>query len=459
MGKIDKLKRILAFLKDGCDESKKHEEEIERLSMECKVLASQNIDLRLQLKKLKQEQTSCDADSIINIVFICHRPAVWGSLKKVYEIMKNNNRFNVHILAIPNKKEIPGKWLHHEEYESEGAEEFWTGDDVICGYNYETHEWFDLKSLAPDYVFYQQPYDVMRCPQYKSSAVSKYAKICFNEYFGVSYLDDMMEQCTPLDFLSNLSFYFAQNEEEKKFLIDRRYSHMKYYDTKIEVTGFPRYDDCAMYKGLESSLWSLPRNEHNFRVLWTPRWTTNEGNCHFFDYKDKFLKYADENDTVDFLFRPHPQAFAEWRSTGELPEEEAESYKQEYKKRKNTNIDLTKDYIPVMYSSDVLVTDKSSMLVEYFLTDKPVIFCKRNYEFEGITKELARGFYCVESWEELYDRLEKLRRGEDELFDTRQEIIKKWFYIPKEGAANNIVNIIAADAGLTISKKEISYER
>lgn len=439
MSKIQKLKKIISFVKDGCETSEKQADELERLRMECKVLAGQNIDLRLKLKKMNGEK--------VNVVFVCHRPAVWGSLKTVYEIMSKDERFKVNIVAIPNKKEIPGKWLNHEEYESEGAEEFFTGDDVIHGYNYETGEWFDLKSLEPDYVFFQQPYDIFRCPQYKSSAVSKYAKVCYNAYFGVSYIDDVLETCTPLDFLCNLSFFFAQNQEEKKFLLERRYNNFKYFDTKIEVTGFPRYDNIDSFKGLESDVWSLPRAKENFRILWTPRWTTNEGNCHFFDYKDTFLKYADDNEHIDFVFRPHPQAFAEWNATGELPKDKAEEYKKEYEVRKNTNIDFTKDYIPVLYSSDVLVTDKSSILVEYFLTDKPVIFCKRNYEFEGITKELAKGFYCVESWDELYDRLEKLRRGEDELYDVRQEIIKKWFYIPKEGAGTNIVNVIAADAG------------
>ena len=40
---------------------------------------------------------------------------------------------------------------------------------------------------------------------------------------------------------------------------------------------------------------------NKFKVLWTPRWAMDEGNCHFFKYKDLFLDYCKENNDVDFI--------------------------------------------------------------------------------------------------------------------------------------------------------------
>ena len=58
----------------------------------------------------------------INVVFVCHRPNVWGSLKSIYEECIKDDRFNVSIVAIPCKKQLPKLGLSHQVYESEGAE-------------------------------------------------------------------------------------------------------------------------------------------------------------------------------------------------------------------------------------------------------------------------------------------------------------------------------------------------
>ena len=100
--------------------------------------ANKAIDKGLQLKMINAEK--------INVVFVCHRPAVWETLHSVYDAIKMDERFNVYIVAIPNKNELPGVAFNHEIYESEGAEEFWKKYDCINGYNYESKEWFDLKT-------------------------------------------------------------------------------------------------------------------------------------------------------------------------------------------------------------------------------------------------------------------------------------------------------------------------
>ena len=123
-----------------------------KINNEILQLANENIELRFKLKKVLNEK--------INIVFVCHRPAVWGSLKTVYEAMKQDSAFDVKIVTIPNKKQLPELGLAHEIYESEGAEEFWQGDNVISGYNSKTQEWVDLRNLKPDYIFFQQPYNI-----------------------------------------------------------------------------------------------------------------------------------------------------------------------------------------------------------------------------------------------------------------------------------------------------------
>ena len=49
----------------------------------------------------------------INIVFVCHRPNVWTSLKTVFEACNEDARFKVTIVAIPNKVQLPKLGLLH----------------------------------------------------------------------------------------------------------------------------------------------------------------------------------------------------------------------------------------------------------------------------------------------------------------------------------------------------------
>ena len=183
-------------------------ETLEREIKECRTqnlfLTRENIDLRLKIKKLAGEK--------IHVVFVCHRPAVWESLHSVYDALMADDHFQVTIVAIPNKKELPGLLLAHEEYASEGAETFWAANGCLKGYDYETGEWLDLRSLKPDYVFFQQPYNTTRPTGYQSGVVSQYAKILYIPYGMWLIGGEVFESTHPADFLNDVSYDFCPHQ-------------------------------------------------------------------------------------------------------------------------------------------------------------------------------------------------------------------------------------------------------
>ena len=396
-----------------------------------------NWKLRKLIKKIKKEK--------INLVFVCHRPNVWGSLKTVFEECNKDPNFNITIVAIPNKKQLPNLQFNHEVYETEGAEVFFKDFPckVINGYNYNTKEWFDLKQLKPDYVFFQQPYNVTRTLTYKSQNVCKYAKILYVAYFSNFIGNGVVNRCYPIDFFNNVSILFSENAFDVKF-VNEHLSNGK-FKPKIFLTGFPRYDNLSQYQNINSNNWNCNKDRNIKRIIWTPRWCTDEGNCHFFDYKDKLLDYVENNKDIDFIFRPHPQAFKEWNATGELPEKEANIYKERYDKMSNAKIDKQKEYLTTFYSSDIMITDISSIVAEYFLTGKPIIYCHRKDCFNDFSRKVSEGFYWVHNWDELQKTIEMLKAGKDPLKRKRQEIIKNEFYIPEQGAGYTIKELIKED--------------
>lgn len=377
----------------------------------------------------------------INLVFVCYRPQLWNSLQTVFEACNADEIFNVTIVAIPFKKQW---WSHHEFYETEGAEEFYKDFPckVVNGYNYETKEYMDIKQLNPDYVFFQQPYNICMPECLQSWNVAKYATLVFVHY-GSGTCEQMKYECMPPDFLKNLSILFCERKADVE-IYDRWKNKNDNSFTRLYLTGYPRFDLLKRYENAESSLWK--KHDRNlFRIVWTPRWTTKENNCHFFQYKDSFLDYCDKNKDVDFVFRPHPQAWLSYAQFDNFSIEKSNLYKTEYKKRENANIDETADFLPLFYSSDVLVADNSSVIVEYFLMGKPIIYCKNNKSLFDQTGKWTEGFYYVHSWKELTETLEMLKSGEDPLKEKRQELIRSEFYLPQNGAGYEIKELIKKD--------------
>ena len=376
----------------------------------------------------------------INIVFVCHRPQVWEAQHSIYESLKEDARFDVKIVAIPNKLELPDLFLNHEYYESEGAEDFWEEYGCINGYNYETKKWLDISTLKPDYVFFQQPYNITRPDILKSSRVSEYAKICYVSYFSVTQYSELYNECLPMDFLENVSLFFAQSEKDKKYVSDRCKENGNDF-TSVFLTGYPKYDCRINDEDITSDIW---KGNDKFKIIWTPRWTTNENNCNFFNYKDMFLKLCSNDKEIEFTFRPHPQAFKEWESTGEFTSKDVQELKRIFDNNEYMHIDESNTYIGLFNTSDCLITDLSSVTHEYFLTGKPIIYCiggNPNYSLGFIDD----GLYVVKNWDELYKIINMLKRGEDPLLKRREEIIKHDFYINKNGAGKTIKEIIDND--------------
>ena len=435
----EKLKDIAKNLPVGkqiYDKFSRLQQERDSLEQELYALADKSIGLRLQLKKAKSEP--------IHVVFVCHRPAVWESLHSIYDYMKQDPGFRVTIVAIPNKKQLPGLGLNHELYESEGAEDFWKDDGCINGYNYKTGEWLDLRSLEPDYVFFQQPYNISKPAQYHSHQVRKYARLAYVTYYGVLYTDDVYDECTPPDFMRDLSFFFTQNPMDHTYVCNRL-QQIGATDCKVINTGFPRYDRIDSYKSQSCDLWNT---SDSFKMVWTPRWTTNEGNCHFFDFKDTFVDYCKHNPDVELAFRPHPQAFLEWNATGELPEAEANIYLRNFIDS-NMHLDQSGNYFPMLYTSDCLITDRSTIFLDYYCSGKPIIYCTSQNQHDAIFPQYLEGMYCVSNWQELEAVLNDLKNGIDPLKNTRERIIQENFIPLGDPAGMNILNCIKRDCVAT----------
>ena len=247
--------------------------------------------------------------------------------------------------------------------------------------------------------------------------------------------------------MTDVSFYFTQNDVDDE-MINKILMNYSATNVKTIISGFPRYDDIDDYKNKESKSWLFSK-KNQYRVMWTPRWCTNEGNCSFFDYKDLMVKFAQKHTDIALLFRPHPQAFLNWNRTGELTEKEAQVYKSLYQQSSNMSIDDKKTYFDTIFSSDCLISDTSSFIADYFMTGKPIIYCHKVDMFNELSKKMSEGFYWVNNWNELEEILNNLRNGIDDLKEKRLEILND-LKSYNGGSAQIILNTLKQDAKKTL---------
>lgn len=365
----------------------------------------------LRMKKLSKKKK--DYSRPIKVLFVCQYMQAWNKMKSVFELMRNDKRFDVKILAVPDDiSNINDKV--YEYFRTLYGEEY-----VIDAYEKEI--WYDMERDEPDYVFYQRPYDQYLPKQYRSGEVSKYSRVCHLVY-GYLLTETTKNICTNKLFFRNVYMYFAENSICKDFNIKRfKISHNKKYRKTVDI-GYPVLEYFMQFKEEYDK-----KSDDEYKVLWTPRWTEDKeaGGSNFINFKDKIVKLPEKNSKFHIVFRPHPMTFDHFISVNRITEKEVEDYLEVYKNSDRLEYNNTAEYINVFWNTDALLTDVSSIIVEYFITGKPIVYCDTGAVPDVFFKEMLKVMYVVNTYEEAEEKLQMLVGGIDPLKEARLNKIKE----------------------------------
>lgn len=347
----------------------------------------------------------------IRVAFICQNTKTWNKLRCVFELMRQDERFVTCVIAL-------------EQPEEKGTGNVYRflqslyGIDVVegegkCGI-------FDLKAWKPNYVFSCNPYDQYFPVDFKSENTAKYAKNCFVDY-GYELSTTTLKVAFEKRYFRNIYFLFAENDYVAEYNRGRyKKDHEKGYRKTVTI-GYPAFEFFFQQK--------KEKDDDRYTVVWTPRWTEdkNLGGSNFLNFKDKILKYSFHKKNVKLVFRPHPMTFKHFVEIGKISKEEIDEYLDYFAPNSDRIYDNNSNYADTFWKSDVLITDFSSVLIEYFLTGKPIIYCDMGAELNESVAEIMDAMYVVKTWEEVERTLEKLIIGVDPLKNIRKEMITKVF--------------------------------
>lgn len=382
----------------------------------------------------------------IKVGFLCQFIPAWTKVEGIYQMMLSDERFEPYLICLPSG--IKGgvledpQSLENDTYEYFLSHGYSEAINALVGKD----TWFDLKELGLSYVFYPRPYNSFMPAPYTSRQVSRYAKICLLIY-GIEITEEITATTLNRNFMSNVAYYFAENSAVRDTNIrNNRLGHKLGLQQTLCI-GLPVLESLCKKRDELSPSWEFSQN--NFRVLWTPRWTTDLslGGSNFFTYYKELPRYAREHPDADFLFRPHPLAFSHFIETGEMTEEEVEEFKAGIDAMPNVSLDKEQQYDATLWGASVLVSDYSGMMPEYFITGKPLIFCASNMHLKlsQFGRQLVDGCYVVNNAQELRDCLDMLRRGEDPMKEKRQQILREVYGSTNEGATQRILDTLAKD--------------
>lgn len=363
----------------------------------------------------------------IKVVFLIEEPSIIKNVISIIEEMNKDDRFEVVLINLWYKVYSNDNYT----YKRPSIENVIDTSQYIMieAYDILEDKWFDIETLMPDYVFFSRPYDYYRNELYHIDMVANYARTCYVPY-GIQTIGGAIERMVLTPECGNLYYFFMDNALRKEVISEAMQGTRLIREGRLVYLGYPGMDMLSMHDEI--------RNYDNkrFTILWLPRWNNKENNCHFFEYKDVLVNYAKKNRDCRVTLRPHSLCFNHFLDTGEMTQMELEQLRIDYSAP--NRIDETSNYIDAFGESSVLVADETSLIAEYFLTGKPIVFCKKETHFSLLMEKLIEGCYVVNSEEELIDVLEQLKNGHDPMKQIREKIMKETLLDYGKSVACNI---------------------
>lgn len=387
-------------------------------------------------------------DGPIKVGFLCQYIPAWTKLESLYRQMETDPRFEPYLICLPsgiaNNRLIDPDSTQNDAYDYCMSHGYTKAINALIG----KETWLDLQSLQLQYLFYPRPYNALVPKCYTTQVVSRYCRICLIMY-GLEFSEDMTSTSLNRNFMATTYFYFAELPLVEQLNIrNNRVGHMLGLQ-RTKCCGYPMFEHLLEFRNVPSPSWSFSKNP--FRILWTPRWTTELrlGGSNFFTYYQKLLDYAQTHSDIDLLLRPHPLTFPHFIETGEMTEQQVADYIARCEALPNVSLDDAPNYDATLWNTSVMVSDISSIMPEYFITGNPLIFCRSNMilKLAKHSIRMLEGCYIVDNEQELFSCLEMLKSGNDPLKEKRLEIIQEQFGSSFSGACSNIINTLVEDCG------------
>lgn len=305
----------------------------------------------------------------IEIAFLPYKYSMWDSLESIWDAASKDTRCKCKIIPIPYFDRDGKGNLTKLCYE---GEMFAEKMDIV------DYQDYDLKKEKPDIVYIHNPYDDMNSvtcvePRFFSEEIKKQGSILvYVPYYMAGYGSsfETAEQ-TYLTKGAIYSDYIVLQSEN----LARAYEYCGFKRAKLLVTGNPKAD--YIYKLKKKPIEAREAWKKiigNRKVVFL-----NSSLSYFLNNENWFLGLESMIDAIlqdreiVLLWRPHPLLEQTCLS---IKREQMDNYQKLCKKIENAEngiIDRGKDAADAICVSDGMISDYSSLIMQYAFTEKPTL--------------------------------------------------------------------------------------
>jgi hypothetical protein len=381
----------------------------------------------------------------IKAVFLLQETFTWPSFESVYEAFAADPACEAHLIYVPFEHEHSDKdrdWF--AEYKDRGL-------PIIHCQDY------DISAESPDLVFFVKPYDSIPKQFYIDDIEKVVSRSIYIPYF-VNWM-----ALKNIDFLIDYHFRLPLHNRAWKIFDAPNYVrdfHVHYGSRNggnVEMVGHPRFDSVHMMAKIKDDIPLSWKNKISQKTVFM--WNThapmggqdkkNDDWATFELFGGNMLSYFSLHKEVALLWRPHPMFFTNLINNGIMTAKEIEELRSNIEKSENIILDTLADYRYAFSVADALVSDASSLLVEFLGTNKPIMYSCPESTYYLVNEALLPAYYKATTWLEIENFLEMVTEGRDDIRVERMKVIK-----------NNLVNLgkhigeIVKDSCVYDSKKE-----
>ena len=388
------------------------------------------------LKRLKTKDK-------IKVAFFVVHASVW-KLDEVYRLMDADDRFDPIIVIIPyvvfgEQQMQQDMHLAYDLFVSKGYQ-------VVKTWNEKTDTWLDIKQeINPDIIFYTNPHELTK-PEYYiyhfPDVLSSYVQYSFH----ITHLHEM--QYNQL-FHNLLWRAFYETEIHRDFA--QQYAANK--ASNVAIVGYAGTDVFLNPPKMVKDPWKI-KNRNVKRIIWAPHHTIDDDKSFlsyssFLLYADFFLTMADKyQNNIQFAFKPHPILRPKLSEENVWGKDKTDAYYARWNEGKNTQL-FEADYADLFLTSDALIHDSASFMIEYLYLGKPTLYTLRDEHVTDRFNEFGQLAFQVHqhafNTADIAHFLEDaVLRENDIKTEERTTFYKKYLIPPNHSTASeNIISEIA----------------
>lgn len=338
-------------------------------------------------KVIEKIQNKLKHGKKIKVVFYVYDETKW-KCQTVYEIFENDDRFEVQIIVTKSAAQNTDNPTYQSKEDILKAYEFFKRKNLntALAYDFENGRYVPFKTFNPDIIIYQHPWYVERSQG--PVVCSEFALTCYVPYYFPIEIEGSDKK---IDYYLRFHKYVERYYALDKYVENKLKSKMDNHGENVVVSGLPNLD------------YFINNNESGDYVIYSPHWTVGGLGLTYgtFEWNGKYmLEYAKSHPEIKWVFKPHSILKKALVDTKIMTEDEAKAYYNEWDK-----IGFKYeggDYLELFAKSKMMITDSSSFLGEYFVTEKPLILLMSDTsQFSSLKNPILKTYYCARNLDDL----------------------------------------------------------